>query len=687
MLHRALLLVLVLPTLALAQPRPVLERIEPTSGPPGTTLTLVGRGFQHVQQVRVGDTALAVQERLPFRWTVVVPAGATSGPVILQTRHGEFVGPYFRVTASLPAPTVQGISPLAGPPGGEVAIVGTGFSSVLSENSVFLAGRLVVVRTAAPTELRVIVPQGAASGPFVVRVANAGEVTTPPFTVAASTAITELVPPVGPTGSQVTIRGAGFSGRQVQVFFGRARAQIERATDTEIVVRVPNRARTGPVTVDIRGAGRAVSPMPFEVRPIPRIVAMTPDAGPAGTLVTLQGRGFGGDVAVIGVDIGGRAQVVRNAGDRALQFEIAPGTPSGPLTLTVAGLAAEEHPMFSGTGTLRVDGFSPTSGPAGTVVTFRGAGFSPAPAANAVTLSGVPAQVVAASGTSLQVRVPSAPAGPFELRVGSSVVRTNQPFVVAQPPFVAGFEPRIAGVGERVTIRGANFGTNLRLVRVSLNGTPMPVVGLQNDQIVVEVPRGATRGRLVVEVSLQGGTASADELEIEARREVSALTPSSGFAGTEVTIRGQGFPARGIRVQFLGAPAVDARRLSPVEIRAIVPAGAASGDVTVLLPNGRTMPAGTFTVTAAPTGTAITQIDPACAYPGCVAILRGHGFSGNTRQVRVRFLGEPARVREVTPTSITIQIPNRAGNGRFEVSLPGNVSVESPAFLVTERPR
>ena len=123
---------------------------------------------------------------------------------------------------------------LAGPPGGEVAIVGTGFSSVLSENSVLLAGRPVVVRTAAPTELRVIVPQGAASGPFVVRVANAGEVTTPPFTVAAATAITELVPPAGPTGSQVTIRGAGFSGRQVQVFFGRARAQIERATDTEI---------------------------------------------------------------------------------------------------------------------------------------------------------------------------------------------------------------------------------------------------------------------------------------------------------------------------------------------------------------------------------------------------------------------------------------------------------------------
>lgn len=687
MLHRALLLALVLPTIALAQPRPVLERIEPTSGPPGTTVVLVGRGFRGVDRVRIGDTTVPVQERLPFRWSVVVPQGAASGPVILDTRAGEFVGPYFRVTSALPLPTVTGLSPLAGPPGSEVAIVGTGFSSVFSENSVTLAGRPVVVRTATPTELRIIVPQGAASGAFVVSVANAGQAQSGSFTVAAATAISELVPSAGPVDSRVTIRGTGLAGRRVQVFFGRARARIEQASDTEIVVRVPRRALSGPIMVDVAGAGRAVSPMPFDVRPVPRIVAMSPEGGPPGTVVTVQGRGFGGDASVIAIDVAGRAQLIRNAGDRAVQFEVAPGTTTGPLTLTVAGLPAEEHPVFSGTGSLRVDSFAPTSGPAGTLVTLRGQGFSPTPEANVVSLSGTPAQVVVASGDTLQVRVPSAPAGPFELRVGAAVIRTTQPFVVAQPPFVASFEPRLAAVGERVTIRGAHFGTNLRLLRVSLNGTPMPVIGLRDDEIVVEVPRGATRGRLIVEVSLRGGTASADELEVEGRREVSALSPARAFPGTEITIRGQGFPGRGVRIQFSGAPPVEARRLSPVELRAIVPNGATSGPVMVLLPNGRTLPAGELTVTAAPTGTAITQIDPACAYPGCVAILRGHGLSGTTRQVLVRFLGEPARVREVTPTSITVQIPNRAGNGRFEVTLPGNVRVESPPFLVTDRPR
>lgn len=685
MLHRAFAIVLMLPAFALAQPRPVLERIEPTSGPPGTTITLVGRNFQGVGRVRIGETTVPVRERLPFRWSVLVPAGATSGPVILDTQQGEFVGPYFRVTAALPAPTVTGISPLVGPPGSEVAIFGTGFSTVLSENAVSLAGRPIVVRSASPTELRVIVPQGATSGSFVVRIANAGEVQTPVFTVAAATAITALVPSVGPVGSSVTIRGAGLSGGQVQVFFGRARAVIERASDTEIVVRVPPRARTAPVTVDVRGAGRATSPTPFEVRPIPRIVAMHPESGPPGTLVTVQGRDFGGDASVIGVDVGGRAQQVRSAGDRALQFEVASGTTSGPLTVTVRGLAAAEHPVFASTGTLRVDNFSPTSGPAGAVVTFRGAGFSPVLTANTVTISGAPAQVIAATGDSLQVRVPSAPAGVFEIRVGSSLVRTTQPFVISQPPFIANFEPRLAAVGERVKIRGASFGTNLRVVRVSLNGTPMPIVGLRDDEIEVEVPRGATRGRIVVEVSLQGGTASADELEIEAHRQVSALSPTSAFPGTELTIRGQGFPGNGIRVQFLGAPPVDARRLSPVELRVIVPPGATTGPVTVLLPNGRTMPAGELTVTAAPTGTAITSVEPACSNPGCVVVLRGHGFSGTIRQVLVRFQGEPARVREVTPTSITIQIPNRAGNARFEVTLPGNVRIESPPFLVTSR--
>ena len=53
---------LALPGGAAAQ-RPVIERIQPTSGPPGTRVQIVGRGFSGT--VLVGGEEAAVVQRLP----------------------------------------------------------------------------------------------------------------------------------------------------------------------------------------------------------------------------------------------------------------------------------------------------------------------------------------------------------------------------------------------------------------------------------------------------------------------------------------------------------------------------------------------------------------------------------------------------------------------------------------------
>ncbi|MBX3247303.1 MAG: IPT/TIG domain-containing protein [Myxococcales bacterium] len=690
MIARLLLVALVaFPAFASAQRggRPILERLEPTSGPPGTLVTIVGRGLNHVSQVRLGDAVLPVHERHPFRLVAEIPTGAASGPILLVARSEEFVGTFFRVTVAPPAPTVTGVSPASGPPGSEVVISGTNFSTVLAQNVVTLAGRPVVLRSASPSELRVIIPQDATSGAFTVRVGRAPEVTTPVFTVALGTAITSLEPAVGPVGTQLTIHGTGFSTdpRRVSVFFGRTRARVEAASDTQLVVRVPPRAVSGAILVDVRGGGRATSPMAFRVQPRPVLHGLEPAGGPPGTLVTLRGQHFGADASAVRVSIAGRPQVVRSVSPSVVQFEVVAGTVSGPLVLSVHELPAEQQPEFEGTGTLRVDSFAPTSGPVGTVVVIRGAGFAPTAASNVVSLSGVPAQVVSATPTTLQVRAPSAPAGPFEVRVGPAVVRTSQPFVVAQPPFIAGLEPRLAAPGDRVTIRGAHFGTNQRLLSVTLNGIPMQVFNLRDDLIEVAVPQGATSGRITVNVSLRGGTVTGEELQIDPNRAVYALEPASGYMGTEVVVRGRGFPASGIQVQFSGARPMPARRVSPVELRVDVPPDATTGPVMVLLPGRRSVPAGTFTVVATPDGVAITSVEPTCTHAGCVATLRGYGFRGTPQQARVRFLGEPVRVRGITPTTITIQLPNRVGNGRFELTLPGNLTAQSPAFLMTPR--
>jgi len=55
-----------------------------------------------------------------------------------------------------------------------------------------------------------------------------------------------------------------------------------------------------------------------------------------------------------------------------------------------------------------IAGFTPSRGPAGTVVTITGRDFAPAPTGNAVTINGVPTTVSAASATSLTAIVPAA---------------------------------------------------------------------------------------------------------------------------------------------------------------------------------------------------------------------------------------------------------------------------------------
>lgn len=676
---------------AQAQRGPVIERIEPTTGAPGVQISIIGRGLSPRNSIWLGNVELPVVRRLPNRWTVQLPAGAQSGPLIIRTRLGDFQGPYFRVIAGRPAPVVTSIVPASAPPGAEVTLVGQNFSPRLSDNIVFLGPRPAVVRSATPTQLRVIVPQGAPSGSFVVRVAGAGEVQSPPFQVGVALAITAVEPAGGQPRARITLRGVGLVGtrRNVRVTYGGLPAGVHRITPTELVVQVPRRA-TGvhPFVVTLPDGSSTSSP-PFVVQRAPVVDDVTPRTGPPGTLLVIRGRHFGNDVRAVQVRIGGRPLRVRAVTDREIRAEVLQGTPAGNVEVQVHALTVASRRPFETAATLALSTVTPTSGAPGSIVTLRGSGFDPRPNQNVVTIGGARAEVATAAPTQLQVRVPDGPSGTIEVQVGTMRAHANQPFVVTSPPAILDFQPRTGPAGTLVTIRGRGFGNRPGLVRAEIAGLPMRVHSASEGQVVVEVPGRARSGRIAITVGMRGGAGTPGDFQVETtRRQVSAITPPSGFAGTEITIRGQGFPRRGILVQFAGATPVPAQRDNPVQIRAIVPQGAQSGPVTVLLPGGRSMPAGDFTVTAAPTGTAITSVAPQCAYPRCNAVLRGHGFSPIARRNRVTFGGQRVNVVSATATAITIRLPEQPRvNARFQVQVRGGGQAQSAPFMILARPR
>ncbi len=112
-----------------------------------------------------------------------------SGPS-LNVMHNEVLG----------LTTVTGFSPTTGSVGTTVTISGTNFSTQLTNNVVLFNGKQGYVTAATPTQLTVVVPGGATTGPITVTVTCGTPASTTNFTV---------TPPVYNTCSTIALSGGG----------------------------------------------------------------------------------------------------------------------------------------------------------------------------------------------------------------------------------------------------------------------------------------------------------------------------------------------------------------------------------------------------------------------------------------------------------------------------------------------
>ncbi len=670
------------------QPPPVIERVEPTAGPVGTTVQVLGRFFRADQRLFLGTTELPVGSRLPSRWSVTIPAGAQTGRIEVVLADGTRVmGPELRVLAAVAQPSIVGFTPVAGASGSEVRIQGENFSPRITDNNVTLSGVGVVVRSATPTELTVIVPSGATTGAFTVRVAGAGEATsTTQFTVGSGTQIVSFVPRVASPGARITLTGTGFSTRATmnRVFLENVALRVVTVTATEMVVELPANAATGRLLLDVRGGGRAYAADPLTVYPAPTIAALEPVSGVVGSEVRVRGTNFGTDIRVVTAAIGTTALTLRAVAPTEIRAQIPAGTVTGPIVVTVGGLP----PVTSATPftvllPVAVTGLEPISGPVGTEVTVRGQGFSTVLTDNRVTLQNVDCPVIAATPTELRVRIPQSGSGSLVVTVlNAGTGRTTQPFVITTPPFIARFEPAAGTIGSVVRIVGTSFGTNAGTVEVALAGRRMEIRTITDTQIEAVVPPGATSGRITVSVRLQGLGAAPTDYTVLTDFAVSAIEPASAYPGQTVTIRGGGFVQAGT-VTFTGsrAPAFFTF-VNGSDLRVVVPADAANGPITVRLPDGRSLASTTFTRADTPAGTGITEVVPECTRPGCALVVRGWGFGTRPGAQTVTLYGQRLRVVRASAYELQLTLPRTAGTGPLIITIRGRPPVQSAQPLV-----
>jgi YD repeat-containing protein len=543
-------------------PRPAITLVVPTSGASGTPITITGTDFGATPgSVRSGVITFNGFLASPTTWsdtsiTVPVPAGATTGPLIVTVGADASNVVAFVVPV---IPTIHSLSADAGAVGTGLAITGVNLGT--TPGTLTFNGTAATVTTWTDTFLVTTVPVGATTGPVVVTASSVPSAGVP-FAVTVA----------GSLGGHVTRQSDGspvsatVQARRDSTVVGSASTDPSGAyTIADLIPGVYSVKTTsaglgtawapavavasGPNTVDVvlttpgSITGRilqtdGVTPIAGAVATLLRdtVVAGTVpvdgtgaytfgDMAPGTYAVDAKASGFVGqsrsDVPMTAgtattVDFnltevgqqpinylydrkGRLSAVVDRGGDAAVYTYDAVGN--------VIGIERR-----SATGTSIVD-FFPQNGLVGTEVTLLGTGFSSNTVDHAVTINSAAMTVVAATPTSLRVVVPSgATTGLIAVSNANGSDTTDVPFTVtslSQAPTITGFTPTSGWHYEEVTITGTHFqGPTTTQFRV--NGTAVQTVtAISETSATVQLPF-ATSGRLSVQTAFGKGTSTGD---------------------------------------------------------------------------------------------------------------------------------------------------------------------------------
>ncbi|HEY8970375.1 MAG TPA: DUF5013 domain-containing protein, partial [Puia sp.] len=155
------------------------------------------------------------------------------------------------------------------------------------------------------------------------------------------------------------------------------------------------------------------------------------------------------------------------------------------------------------------------------------------------------------------------------------------------------------------------------------------------------------------------------------------MTPGSGFAGSDVTIRGKNFGnlTQAVKVYFGGVKADTVRSCTDSVIVVKVPLNALSGNVSLQVWTTVNDSVGVFTVIPLPVLTAVVSegpISPIIAEPGDTVLLRGSHFLTDPSKVSVDFNGTAAtNIVSLQDTLITVIAPSGYSAGNVSVTFSG----------------
>jgi len=323
------------------------------------------------------------------------------------------------------------------------------------------------------------------------------------FALATAPTISSIAPNPGGIGQSVTIAGSNF-GSSGSVTFNGVTASTTSWAATAIIATVPVGATTGNVVVTVSGQSSNGFPFTLNNGPVSyiyddlgRLVAVidvkgnaaeysydavgnilsisrftstqvsivdfTPESGPVGTAVAINGTGFSTTPSQNTVKFHGVTAVVSSATNNQLQVTVPATATTGSISVTSPNGSATSSGAFtvtSSNGVPTITSFSPASGLANAAVNLAGTNFDTTLGNDKLRLNVSQAVVSSVTSTTMATTVPAATAsGHFSLLTPEGNATSSQDFYVpfgTHVPGDIGFTARTTPGGSQPVTLGAN---------------------------------------------------------------------------------------------------------------------------------------------------------------------------------------------------------------------------------------
>jgi hypothetical protein len=400
-----------------------------------------------------------------------------------------------------------------------------------------------------------------------------------------------ISPSSGRSGDQVTINGQFYASAtsDVKVTFSGVQATVISVSSTQIVATVPsgiNASDNTQVPIQVSVGGQNLS-LPYSFTILANFKDYSPKSGPIGTMIT-----FTGDNLPSYYYYSSNYTVTYGSISQAVGYYSQAIVPSNVTTNNFQISVTDNGRTFALPGTFSVTAptitsISPGSGLAGSTVTVSGTNFPTGYGSISATLGNVSVSASVYTSNQFTFTVPTSLAAgsySFVLNAGPNSVTAPQKFTVTAPS-ISSFSPASGPVGGQVTLTGT-FVTG-QYYTVNFGSYSTSAYASSSTTLTTTVPSGIPPGALKISVIIGGQTVTAPGSFTVTTPTITSFSPTSGVAGTLVTITGTGFNSNyyGTSVSF-GTVNANIISITSTSITVTVPSNTGNGAMKIVVNSG-----------------------------------------------------------------------------------------------------